>query len=185
MAVAADLHWVKVGFVIDAAVKIDRREFSAHEVRGGGPIEDLRDLGMAPGWRGRARVDLSELSGDLAKPLTALGDIQVSNLTSAQVAGGADLGGYDLRFAADPVPDAAGTPGSRSDLAAQLTDTGGPLEVQAVIRYAAAEHTATLSGTLRARPDAPAALRSEIDNLAQLHRRDPQGRVPVDLEFTI
>src|SRR5271167_2571526 len=29
MAVTADLHWVKVGFVIDAAVQIDRRGFTA------------------------------------------------------------------------------------------------------------------------------------------------------------
>src|ERR1700731_3064998 len=40
MAVAADVHWVKVGFVLDAAVKIDRQGLTAHGVKGGGPIED-------------------------------------------------------------------------------------------------------------------------------------------------
>src|ERR1700730_16995824 len=43
MAVAADVHWVKVGFVIDAVVTIRRLGFVAHAVKGGGPIEDLHD----------------------------------------------------------------------------------------------------------------------------------------------
>src|SRR5271156_1427294 len=86
MTVAADLHWVKVGFVVDAAVKIDRRGFTAHGVKGSGPIQDLQDLGVAPGWRGTAEINFAELKGDLAKPLSAVGDLKVSNLTSAQVA---------------------------------------------------------------------------------------------------
>src|SRR6202171_4260165 len=52
MQVSADVHWVKVGFVVDAAVNIDRQGVSAHAVKGGGPIEDLQDFGVAPGWRG-------------------------------------------------------------------------------------------------------------------------------------
>ena len=67
MTVNADLHWVKVGFVIDAAVAIDRHGFAAHDIKGGGPIEDLRDLGVAPGWRGIADVHLSELAGRLRR----------------------------------------------------------------------------------------------------------------------
>ncbi|MEP6548109.1 MAG: type II secretion system protein N [Gammaproteobacteria bacterium] len=176
LAVAADLHWVKVGFVVDAAVKVDRQGFSAHDVKGGGPIEDLSDLGIAPGWRGNAAIDLRELHGDLSKPLVATGDIQVSNLTSPQFADGADLGGYVLRLAQDAVT-------ADGNVVAQLSDTGGPLDLQAAIHYAAAERTATLSGSLRERPDAPATLRRQIDNLTQLHPRDPQGRVPVDFEF--
>src|SRR5579859_3810978 len=39
--VSADVHWVKVAFVADAAVDIDREGFSAHAVKGHGPIEDL------------------------------------------------------------------------------------------------------------------------------------------------
>jgi hypothetical protein len=41
-----------------------------------------------------------------------------------------------------------------------------------------------LSGTLKERPDAPAALRSDLEGVVQLRGRDPQGRIPVDLEFT-
>src|SRR6202051_977928 len=67
MAAAADVHWVKVGFVVDAAVRIDRQGLTAHGVKGGGPIEDLRDFGVAPGWQGQAELDFSELTRDLAK----------------------------------------------------------------------------------------------------------------------
>ena len=178
MAVAADLHWVKVGFVIDAAVTLDRRGFTAQDVKGGGPIEDLHDLGIAPGWHGAAVIDFGNLKGDFAKPLAASGEIQVSNLGSAQFADGADLGGYALRFPQNAV-------GADGNVSAQLSDTGGPVDLQAVIHYSAAERTATLSGLLRGRPDAPAALRTQIDNLSQLHARDSQGRVPVDFEFAL
>ncbi len=178
LALAADLHWVKVGFVIDAAVTLDRRGFTAQDVKGGGPIEDLQDLGVAPGWHGAAAVDLRKVKGDFTKPLAASGEIQVSNLASAQFAAGADLGGYALRLAQDAV-------GADGNVSAELSDTGGPVDLQAVIHYSAAERTATLSGSLRERPDAPAALRSQIDNLAQIHARDNQGRIPVDFEFAL
>jgi Type II secretion system (T2SS), protein N len=178
MTVAADLHWVKVGFVVDAAVKIDRRGFVAHDIKGGGPVEDLHDLGVAAGWRAIADIKFSEVKGDFAKPLAAVGDVKVSNLTSAQVADGADLGGYDLRF-----PE--GAVAADGDVDAQLVDTGGPLDVQTVIHYSPKERTGTLSGTLREHADAPPALRSQIDSIAQLRARDPQGRIPVDLEFAL
>lgn len=175
MAVAADLHWVKVGFVIDAAVKVDRLGFTAHALKGGGPIEDLRDFGVAPGWHGIADINFSELKGDFTKPLAAVGDVKVSNLASAQIADGADLGGYDLVLADGAVGADAVT--------AQLTDTGGPLDVQAVIRFSATDRTGTLSGTIKERPEAPAAVRSQLESLSQLRGRDPQGRIPVELEF--
>ncbi len=177
MELSADVHWVKVGFVVDAAVKIDRLGLTAHAVKGGGPIEDLRDFGVAPGWRGTAGINFSELKSDLVKPLAAVGGIQVSNLASAQIAQGADLGGYDLRLA-------EGAVGADGSVTAQLTDTGGPLDAKAVIRLSAKERTGMLTGTLKERPDAPAALRSDLEGIVQLRGRDPQGRIPVDLEFT-
>ncbi len=177
MQVSADVHWVKVAFVVDAAVNVDRQGFSAHAVKGGGPIEDLRDFGVASGWRGMADIDFSELKSDLVKPLAAVGDIKVSNLTSAQIAQGADLGGYDLRLA-------AGAVAADGSMTAQLTDTGGPLDVKAVISLSAKERTGILTGTLRERPEATAALRSDLEGIVQLRGRDPQGRIPVDLEFT-
>jgi hypothetical protein len=177
MQVSADVHWVRVGFVVDAAVKIDRLGFTARDVKGGGPIEDLRDFGVAPGWHGTAGIDFSELKSDWVKPLAAVGDIQVSNLASAQIGQGADLGGYDLRLA-------EGAIGADGSVTAQLTDTGGPLDAKAVIRLSTTEHTGMLSGTLKERPNAPAALLSDLEGVVQLRGRDPQGRIPVDLEFT-
>jgi hypothetical protein len=44
--------------------------------------------------------------------------------------------------------------------------------------------TGIFSGTVKERQDIPPALRSQLDNLAQLHARDAEGRLPVDLEFT-
>jgi hypothetical protein len=176
MAVAADLHWVKVGFVIDAAVKADRQGFDLHAVQGGGPIQDLQDLGVAAGWRGTAVLDFSELKGDFIKPAAAVGHVQVSNLTSAQIAGGADLGGYDLKLDEKAVD-------SDGNVDAHLVDTGGPLELQTLVHFSPKDRTGTLAGVVRERPDASAALRSQLDNLAQLRGRDSQGRIPLDLEF--
>jgi type II secretion system (T2SS) protein N len=177
MQVSADVHWVKVGFVVDAAVNIDRQGVSAHAVKGGGPIEDLRDFGVATGWRGTADINFSELKSDLVKLLGAVGDIKVSNLTSPQIAQGTDLGGYDLRLG-------EGAVAADGSMTAQLTDTGGPLDVKAVISLSSKERTGILTGTLRERPEAPAALRSDLEGIVQLRGRDPQGRIPVDLEFT-
>jgi hypothetical protein len=178
MDVAADVHWVKVGFVLDAAVDFDRRGLTAHAVKGGGPIEDLRDFGVAPGWRGTAIIDFSELKTDLVKPLAAVGNLRVSNLTAEQIAQGADLGSYQLQLP-------QGAVGADGSVTAQLTDTGGPLDVKAVIRYAGPERTGLLSGTLRERADAPAALLEQLEGIVQLRGRDPQGRIPVDLEFAL
>jgi Type II secretion system (T2SS), protein N len=178
MALSADLHWVKVGFVIDAAVKVDRHGFAAHGIKGGGPIEDLRDLGVAAGWRGIAEIHLSRLQGDFASPHNAAGDLKVSNLTGAQFADGANLGGYLLQ-----IPE--GPPGTDGSASGQITDTGGPLEAQISLHYTAKDRALILSGTLRERAEAPPALRSQLQNLAQYRGRDPQGRIPVDLEFTL
>lgn len=178
MTVAADLHWVKVGFVVDAAVKIDRHGFSARDIKGSGPIDDLRDFGMAAGWHGTADINISTLRGSFTQVLAAVGDVKVSNLTSTQIAEGADLGSYELVLA----PDAVAADGSVN---AELTDAGGPLEVQAVIHYAASQRTGVLSGTLKERPGASPALRHQLDSLAQVRARDPQGRMQVDLEFTL
>jgi Type II secretion system (T2SS), protein N len=176
MAVSANLRWVKQGFVLTAAVKLDGHGLTAHDIKGSGPIEDLRDLGVAAGWHGSADINFSQLKTDFAKPLAAVGDIRVSNLTSSQLADGADLGGYELRLA-DGAVDTDG------NVTTQLMDTGGPLDVQAVIRYSAKERTGVLSGTVMERPGAPAALHGQLENLSQLRGRNPQGRIPMDLEF--
>lgn len=181
LRVAADLHWVKGGFDIDGAADIGRGDLTATAIQGGGPLSDLRDLGVAPGWRGTARVRIQKLSVDLSAAGVALrsavGEIDLAGVSSPQVASGADLGSYALTFA-DASLSADG------DATAALVDTGGPLSVNATLSLTPKTRTGLLSGGVKEREDTPPAVRRELDNIAQLHARDPQGRIPVDLEFT-
>jgi hypothetical protein len=177
LSVVADLHWVKGSTVIDGNVALDAHGFVAHNVRGGGPIEDLRDLGVAPGWHGNTTLDLREIKGSFSAVASASGTVDVSALASAGIAAGADLGSYQLTLAPDAV--------SAGNLSATVKDTGGPLECQAEIQYSAASRTGLFSGTLKERPEASEALRAELTNLSQLRPRDRSGRIPVELELSM
>jgi hypothetical protein len=177
LAVVADIHWVKVGFVIDGTVELSSRAVAARDIRGGGPIENLGDLGFAAGWKGSATLAFAEASSDFRNLKSAAGKIDVANLSAADIAAGSDLGSYELQLAAGAIaPD--GT------ITANLTDTGGPVEAQAQIRFSPATRTGMLSGTLKERPEASPSLRNQLNNLSQLRPRDASGRFPVELEFT-
>jgi Type II secretion system (T2SS), protein N len=181
MRLVADLHWVKGSFVLDGIANVGGGDLAASNLEGGGPIADLRDFGLAPGWSGAAAVHLQQLSANLSVTPPALtsatGEIDVANLTSARLAAGANLGSYALTF-----NNAALAPDTEAN--AVLADTGGPVALNATITLSPKTHTGLLSGTIKARDDAPEALRREIDQLAQLHARDAEGRIPVDLEFS-
>jgi hypothetical protein len=177
MAVSADVRWVKGSTVVDGSVTFDRHGFTARDIRGGGPLEDLRDLGLASGWSGNAKLDLQDIKGSFNNLESAAGTIDVSALTSSAIAAGADLGGYELTL----LPNAV----SAESVTATIKDTGGPLEAQVEIRYSPASRTGLLSGTVKERADAAPSLRSELTNLAQMKPRDSQGRVPVELEFAL
>jgi len=178
MALAMDIHWVKVGFVIDGTVEFAGGAVAGHDIQGGGPIEDLHDLGLADGWRGRAKLTIAEFKSDFRKLDSVVGKLEVSNLSGAQIADGAGLGSYVLQLA----PGAIAPDGT---ITANLNDSGGPLEAQAQIRYLPATRTGMLSGTLKERPEASPALRNQLSSLSQLRPRDAAGRFPVDLEFTL
>ena len=60
-------------------------------------------------------------------------------------------------------------------MSAALADTGGPLAVNATIQLSMKTRTGLFSGTVKERQDASPALRSQLDNLAQLHARDAAG----------
>ena len=108
---------------------------------------------------------------------SATGEITVSDVSSPAVADGAQLGGYALKFANPALsPD--------SDATATLADTGGPLSLDATIRITLKTRTGLFSAAVKERPEAAPALRNQLQSLAQLHARDAQGRIPVDLEFT-
>jgi hypothetical protein len=177
----ADLHWVKGSFVVDGAAAFSRSDFQASELRGGGPLADLATFGVAPGWRGLAEIRIRNIAADLAGPRpslrAAVGEIDVSDMSSPQVAGGSDIGSYALTF-----DDASLT--ANGEARAALVDKGGPLSLDASITLTPQSRTGMLSGTVKERAEASPALRKELDNVAQLHARDAQGRIPIDLEFT-
>jgi general secretion pathway protein N len=177
LTVDADLRWVKGSTVVDGNVNVDARGFAARGVRGGGPIEDLRDLGVAPGWRGNTTLDLREIKGSFDAIASVMGTIDVSALASGGVAAGTDLGNYRVTLGPDAV--------NAGSITAMIKDTGGPLETQAELRYTTASHTGLLSGTLKERPEASQALRAELTNLTQIRPRDAAGRIPIDLEFAM
>jgi hypothetical protein len=178
LSLVADIHWVKLAFVLDGTVETDAHGVTATHVVGGGPIESLNDLGLNSGWTGAAAVDFSTLATDFTKPLAAIGKITVTRLQSRYIAKGADLGSYLLQFPNDAVAQ-------DGSISASLEDTGGPLAAQAQIRYSPDTHLGLFSGTLMERADASPALRAQLNDLAQLRPRDAQGRFPVELEFKL
>jgi hypothetical protein len=178
LSVDADVHWVKVSAVIDAAVHLDRHGFRAQDIRGSVPIEALQDLGIATGWQGNAVLDLTRVDGDYGRVRSIAGTVAVNALHSAGIAAGSDLGNYQVRLQPDALsPDGA--------ITATLVDEGGPLELQAQAHYVPDTHTGLLSGTLKERPEASASLREQLQNLTQMRARDAAGRIPVELEFTL
>jgi hypothetical protein len=177
LAVLADIHWVKVGFLIDGTVELKAGGFAARDIKGGGPVEDLQSLGFAAGWRGSVALTFSIIKGTLAKLEAAEGKIDVANISSFSIAEGSDLGSYELQLG----PQSIAPDGS---ISATLNDKGGPMEAQAQIRFSPATRTGMLSGTLKERPEASPTLRNQLSNLSQLRPRDASGRFPVELEFT-
>ncbi len=90
LAIVADIHWVQVGFVIDGTAEITPGGFAAHDIQGGGPLEDLQTLGFAEGWKGTAQLTFSSIKGTFRK---------------LQDSGGKDRGGeYFIRWASRPAP---------------------------------------------------------------------------------
>jgi hypothetical protein len=177
LAIVADIHWVKTGFLIDGTAEIGPGSFAAHDIKGGGPIDNLQSLGFAAGWKGSASLAFTAIKGTFSKLEAAQGTIDVADISSAGIADGSDLGSYELQLGPQSI-DPDGT------LSATIHDKGGPVEAQAQIRFSAATRTGLLSGTLKERAEASPALRSQLSNLSQLRPRDASGRFPVELEFT-
>jgi len=177
LAIVADIHWVKVGFLIDGTAEIGPGGFAAHDIRGGGPIDNLQSLGFASGWNGTASLAFTAIKGTFRKLEAAEGKIDVADISSASIAEGSDLGSYELQLRQQSIaPDGS--------ISATVNDKGGPVEAQAQIKFSPATRTGMLSGTLKERAEASPALRSQLNNLSQLRPRDSAGRFPVELEFT-
>ena len=177
LAVVTDIHWVKVSFVLDGTAEIGPRGVAAHGIKGGGPIENLQPLGFAAGWRGTANLVFTEIKASFHQLESAVGKIEVADISSVDIAAGSNLGSYVLQLA----PASISPDGS---ISATVNDEGGPVEAQAQIRFSPATRTGMLSGTLKERAEASPVLRNQLNNLSQLRPRDSLGRFPVELEFT-
>ena len=177
LSVDAEFHWVKVGFVIDGTASLDRKRFTARDLKGAGPLQDLRDFGIDANWRGSAEIAFREITGTFTQLTSAVGRIAVANFSTPQLAEGADWGGYALELRAGAVTADGG-------VNAILSDTGGPLEFQGRAHVSPVQRLGTLAGTVKERTGAPLPLRRQLADLAQMRGRDSEGRIPLDLEFT-
>ena len=157
-----------------------RRDIRRHQVlartqRSWSAIEDLADLGVIRGWSGNAQVAIAELRIEDQKITAANGTVTLAGLRSGKF-GGADIGGYELALSQESVqPDGTAI--------AQVRDLGGPLQLTGSLNIVPAQSLLTFSGALMERAGLPPALHQELENLAQMRGRDPQGRVPLEIEF--
>jgi hypothetical protein len=172
-----DVHWVKGDFALAAHGNLGLRGVELDSLSGGGALEELRSMTALAGWRGTVAVAIDHLSAGFNQLNALHGDINVADLRAASIADEANLGAYVMHFDG-PADDAHGL------IEGQIRDTEGPLEVQAVLALSPREHTSSLTGTARERASAPAALRTALENLAQLRPRDAQGRIPLEIEFS-
>jgi hypothetical protein len=172
-----DLHWAHQGFRVDATADLNHQGLSLHAMHGGGPIDDLRDIGVASGWRGTVGITLDEVRSDFSHLLAVRGDLSISNLSATQFASGENLGSYVVHFPAQAI-DAAG------NLNGEAQDVDGPFKVQGAIMIAPQQRSGSAQGTLQERGGLSAPLRTLIDNMVQMRGRDVQGRIPIDVEFS-
>src|SRR5258708_9124191 len=106
LAVVADIHWVKVSFVLDGTAEIGPRGVAAHGIKGGGPIDNLQTLGFAAGWTGTANLTFTEIKASFRQLESAVGKIEVADISSVDIAAGSDLCSYALQRAPTPLsPD--------------------------------------------------------------------------------
>ncbi len=189
LALDARLHWVQQSFVLDALLEASSGRLRLSNVEGGGPIEDLHGLGLPPGCAGLAQINLRELEARLTaqqlEPVSLAGTVLVSGLVWPPLGDHADLGAYRLEVPATG-PGAGSGAADPGEISGRLTDAGGgPLGLEADLHYAPSTHLGTLSGTVVRRGPLPPGLERGLNDIAAMHAPDPQGRIPLDLEFTL
>ena len=132
--------------------RLEPHAYRGDEPRRRRPAPGSQDFGLGAGWRGSAGVRITELTADVSGPQTllksAIGDITLSDVSSAQVASGANLGSYDL---ASTIP----APHPARDFSAALTDTGGPLAVNATIQLSMKTRSGPFLGHRQGAPRTP------------------------------
>jgi Type II secretion system (T2SS), protein N len=173
--ITGPIHWVKGSSVLDTTLDAQRSGIELNNLAASGAIADLGDL-AGPGWLGTFAVSLARVAIVNHGIESVQGVIRAEHLTSPRV-GGADIGGYELQL--DGVSHADGS------VAGTVTDLGGAMEVHALLSLVPAQRMGTLTGTVKERAQVPPAVQTQLNNLAQLQGRDPQGRIPLSLEFAL
>jgi len=140
------------------------------------PIEFLAEIpsGMARGWRGRVGGSFTELRLTAGWPVAAAGVIELSDVVMPQL--GRDvIGSFEV-----VIPDPQAAPPAGSDIRARVSDSGGPVAVDASLTLADGRRF-LLEGTVAARDGAPANL---VRSLEYLGPADASGRRPFGVSGT-
>jgi len=153
LAIGAEFHsaWPQG----EAAGRVQVNRGGSIVVRGmsGSSQLDRRFFGALPeGWQGHIDIRNFELDWSSSNIGHLGGELVVSNLVDRR---GVPLGGYRLAF----------PPGSTSPHDGELSDTGGPVEVQAKVQLTA-EQSWTLDGRMRARDPDDRRLAQGLDMLS-------------------
>ena len=132
------------------------------------PIEFFAEIptGMARGWHGRVSGAFTQLLVVSGWPVAAAGTLQLTNVVMPQL-GAEGIGGFEI-----VMPDPHTASQGSSDVKARVTDTSGPISVDALLTLAAGRNF-LLEGTVAARDTAPQGL---VRSLEYLGPADATGR---------
>jgi hypothetical protein len=175
---AADISLVRADGTVsaEAAAALDGTlDFT--NVRLDLPIEFFAEIpsGMARGWRGRASGTFTQLRLVSGWPVAAAGTLLLSDVVMPQL-GADNIGSFEI-----VVPDPRTASAGSSDVRARVTDTNGPLAVDAALTLAAGRNF-LLEGTVAARDGAPTNLVRSIEFLGPV---DASGRRPFGVSGTL
>ncbi len=175
---AADISFTRTDGSVsaEAAAALDGRlDFT--NVKLDLPIEFFAEIpgGMARGWHGRASGAFTKLSLASGWPVSAVGTLQLSDVVMPQL-GASSIGSFKV-----VVPDPQSPPPGAPDLTARVTDTNGPVSVDAALKLGAGR-SFQLEGTVAAREGAPANL---VRSLEYLGPADASGRRPFGVSGTL
>jgi general secretion pathway protein N len=161
------------GFVQTQIGLRSSESISLEDLTGSLPLAALAGI-APPGWNGTVNLKFAELVVENGWPTSATGTTEILNLTSTAQSSPLS-GSYKLSFPAPGVDAGEGV------LAGEIVDLGGPLQIQGELELRP-DRSYLVSGTVAARPDAPANL---ADQLQILGPADAEGRRPFSLEGTL
>jgi general secretion pathway protein N len=124
------------------------------------PIELFAEIpsGMARGWHGRASGTFTDLRLVDGWPVAAAGKVNLAGVVMPQLGTG-NIGSFEI-----VLPDPRAAPSGASSVNARVSDTDGPLSVDAALTLSAGR-SFVLEGTVASRDGAPADLARSLQYL--------------------